>query len=252
MTIVKKILKTLNRKRQAKKLGINFSRASSWKLPDIILLHNKRVGIKGPADIGTGIAFLDIFLDDCYGLRKLNRDKVKTILDIGAHAGFFSLFSRSLFPDAIIHCYEPNPEMGDYLRQQSLTGNFSFFPEAVGLKQGKIKLEIHEDSVQTKSLESDSGDIAMVPFKECIERLGKPVDILKLDCEGAEWEILKEDIKVWKTIAYLCMEYHLTGHHTMEEIKSLVSGKGFEIIRHEITGATWGIIHAKRKNERNF
>jgi FkbM family methyltransferase len=245
--IFKKILKTLNRRNQARKLGIHFTRASQWQLPSSVLIKNKKVEIKGPSEVGTKIAFLDIFLDDCYGLKRLRNEKIVSILDIGAHSGFFSLYARSLFSEATIHCYEPNPMLKEYVTHQASIGSIHFFPEAVGLNEGKIKIQGHEDSVQTKTVKSESGDIRMIAFKDCLQRLGGKIDILKLDCEGAEWEILKEEASVWNNVYYLCMEYHLIDGHTEEEINRVVRGLGFILLKSEKTGPAWGVIHARRK-----
>jgi FkbM family methyltransferase len=42
-----------------------------------------------------------------------------------------------------------------------------------------------------------------------VEALGG-ADLLKLDCEGAEWDLF-ETVDVWRRIAAITMEYHLWG-----------------------------------------
>lgn len=248
MGIINKIIKALARRREAKKIRVPYSRAAEWSLPDTVFLNNKSVNIKGPKDVGTRIAFLDIFLDDCYGLKRLSDQNINMILDIGGHVGFFSLYARSRFPKAHIHCYEPNPNLKDYINNQSEVGDFSFFSEAVGLRSGKIKLAFHEDSVQTKVVKTDSGEIPLIAFKSCVERMGGEIDVLKLDCEGAEWEILTEDPQLWSKIKYICMEYHLTEKHSRKEIIAILTKLGYRILKHEISGPSWGVVQALRTN----
>ena len=52
--------------------------------------------------------FKEIFMEECY-MRGLGLDipDSPTIIDIGANAGFFSLFAASRFPGARIFSYEP-------------------------------------------------------------------------------------------------------------------------------------------------
>ena len=58
-------------------------------LPAKMFANGKRWAISAPADNGTKIAFLDIFLDCCYGIVSIGHS-VRTVLDIGAHAGLWS------------------------------------------------------------------------------------------------------------------------------------------------------------------
>jgi hypothetical protein len=67
-----------------------------------MFVKGTRWAISGPDDSGTKNAFLEVFLDDCYGIESIGHS-VRTVLDIGAHAGFFSMHARNTYPDAIIH-----------------------------------------------------------------------------------------------------------------------------------------------------
>ena len=54
-----------------------------------------------------------------------------------------------------------------------------------------------------------AGDISLVSLRTAVERLGGAVDLLKLDCEGAEWEMF-DDLEPFKAVRMVRMEYHLT------------------------------------------
>src|SRR5262249_34403075 len=97
---------------------------------------------------------------------------------------FFSMHVRNTYPDAIIHAYEPNPNMKRFLEHQSGIGGSTYFLEAVGKKDDMVHLDIDaKESVHTKCRQG--GDIPQVAFRTCLLRLGGNVDLLKLDCEGA-------------------------------------------------------------------
>jgi len=117
--------------------------------------------------------------------------------------------------------------------------------EAVGSKEGKVKLSTNSDSVLTFSSPDKTGSIRQVPFKECIQKLGGNIDILKMDCEGAEWDIFN-DTESWKCVKYLTMEYHLVNHYSTQDLLDKVVGLGFKILKITDDQATYGLLWAKR------
>jgi FkbM family methyltransferase len=204
-----------------------------------MFVNGRRWAISAPDDGGTKDAFLNIFLDDCYGIESIGHP-VRTVLDIGAHAGFFSMHARNTFPDAIIHAYEPNPNMKEFLEHQSGIGGFTYLLEAVGNKDDTALLDIDaKQSVHTRC--RPGGDIPQVAFRTCLLRLGGSVDLLKLDCEGAEWSIVA-DTESLAAVRSLVMEYHLVDGHTEAELVSIVGKLGFRVLEQTLTGPTWGLL----------
>jgi FkbM family methyltransferase len=210
---------------RATRLSVPYYRDKYWRTPSTIRLNGKLVTIATPADNGTRIAFKDIFLDDVYGLRQL-RGSLQTIVDIGAHVGFFSLYARSLFPGATIHAYEPNPDLTKHLAQNAAVGKFRVFSEAVGARSSTVRLSRERDSVFTKTVEDPQGAVPQVSIEQAIERLGGHVDVLKLDCEGCEWPIL-QTTDYLHSVRFLTMEYHLSENRPLNELRRLIRAKGF-------------------------
>jgi FkbM family methyltransferase len=185
-------------------------------------------------------------LDDTYGLKffKYYLKSVDNILEIGANQGLFILFARNIFPKAQIHSYEPNSSLFSSLEHHSSFAGSTFFIEAVGLVSGRIKLQNEtDDSLMTKTVLDDDGTIPQVSIKECINRIGGKVDLLKLDCEGAEWEILK-DIDSLKKVRAITLEYHLDGTHDHKSILKVLNDADFKILHYSMTGPTWGMVWA--------
>ncbi|MFC5455678.1 FkbM family methyltransferase [Prosthecobacter fluviatilis] len=229
----------------ARQLGVTFHRASTFKLPSRLRLQSgKWLQLELPEDEGSRTAFIDLLLDDCYGLRRLPR-KMLTVADIGCHAGLFSIAARLQWHEAMIHAYDPNPAMQPYWAKHSEQVGFRGHLEAVGLKAETVSLLTHPDSVQTRIESSESGGIAQISFREVIERLGGGADLVKLDCEGAEWDILK-DHESWKKVNYLTMEFHLWAGYTFKELSQAVENLGFTITYQEMAGADFGLLQARR------
>lgn len=191
--------------------------------------------------------FKEIFLENAYfsGFEtSLASDPV--IVDVGANAGFFTLFSASLFPKARIYSFEPVPEnYQQFLRNKERNGqsDISCFPMAVCGHDGEIFLnfELVENFTTAATIvsgEDASGNGHTVPC-ECLSSIFQKheitaCDLLKLDCEGAEFDILyncpQETIAKIKRIA---MEVHdgKESGHNMQALSSWLVSRGF-VVRH--------------------
>jgi hypothetical protein len=132
-----RLKKWQGRRNRATKLGIEFHRCENFHLPDKININGEPKLLNLPDERGIKSEFIENLLDDCYQLEKLSQP-ITTILDIGAHAGLFSVAARNIFPHAIIHAYEPNPSLEKYLKNQAQVANFKYFMEAVSFYAFKL------------------------------------------------------------------------------------------------------------------
>jgi FkbM family methyltransferase len=242
----RRLTSLIKRRKRARRFSIPYTRDKTWKTPQYLIVNDNLRELALPDDAGTAIAFRDIFLSDVYGLERLPQSP-KTIVDIGAHAGLFSLAARLHFPSAIIHAYEPNPALWSDLDRQGEIGQFTVFHEAVGFSQGKADLEFHAGTVHTRCVPSHSGEVKITAISEATRRIafGAEVDLLKLDCEGSEWEIL-EDIESMSRIRRLTMEYHLGAHQTVSDLMEKLGKSGFRVEFQRADGPNYGRIWASR------
>jgi len=239
------IRRGLVRRARAKELGCSFLRGPSFRTPKSIIMQGTRVDLLFPEEKGIKFAFVDIFLDDVYGLRNATSDYA-SILDIGANVGFFSLYARTRFPNSVIHAYEPNIQLAPFLYHQASLAKARVFFEAVGAESGKISLVHAPESLQTRSVQDTRGEIAQIAFSEAVRRIGGKADLVKLDCEGAEWSILR-DPKTWENVGRLTMEYHLfEPQQTHDEIVRMIEAAGFKI-DFQKKEATGGFIYASNR-----
>lgn len=101
-------------------------------------------------------------------------------------------------------------------------------------------------SLFAKAVNSAAGKIKKTAFATIVERMGGSVDLLKLDCEGAEWELL-ECREVWGKIHRLTMEYHLSAKPDMDALGlvRIVKDLGFRITGlEEAPELKWGVLQA--------
>jgi FkbM family methyltransferase len=191
--------------------------------------------------------FHKIFLDDCYGLRSLGHHPA-TVLDIGANLGLFSLAARHRFPRARIHAYEPNRQLESFLHSNLAPFHIDSFFEALGAAPGHATLQIGGNSLLTQTIEDPTGPIPLVPLAQAVARLGGKVDLIKLDCEGAEWSLF-HDAETWASIRNLTMEYHLWPRPgvKLEDLLEILRRFGFANIRtFPSDTAEFGLLWARR------
>ncbi len=157
----------------------------------------------------AGYMFREIFKDDCYRIRRLPFQPA-AFLDIGANVGFFAVYARALFPNAIIRSLEPCAVTAKCLRENVAWLNVEVIEGALG-KRGTLFLEAHRDGDGSNlfRLSATGQPVESKPLQEWIEGLPRPL-VIKLDCEGGEESILQdpEALKTLATTDHWAMEYH--------------------------------------------
>lgn len=212
-------------------------------MPQKVNVAGKSIPLQYPPDHGVSSDFLACCIRNDYGLRQ-RLSSVRTILDIGANVGFFSIAARSSYPQATIHAYEPNPRVLAFLKANTAQLGIGIYPEAVGAHNGHVSMVESGDSNQARTLSTGDDAITQVSLDTAIERLGGTVDLLKLDCEGAEWDMFRS-ANPWLHIRNIRMEYHLFHGETVRDVEQSLSSLGFETT-HWQQDSGFGIVWAVR------
>jgi FkbM family methyltransferase len=221
------------------KLGLFVGRSASFQAPRSIRLRGRKTELAFPDERGVNVAFTEIMLGDVYGLESLSQ--VRTILDVGAHVGFFTLAAHARHPDAVIHSYEPNPALLEFLEENVAQTGAVVHREAVGVTSGQATLVAGAETVNTEIRSADGGDVSVISLRTALERLGGSADLMKLDCEGCEWELFG-DPEPWPHIENVSLEYHGSSQDAVEKLTEL----GYTV-RSADTGP-YGIVLASRRS----
>ena len=89
----------------------------------------------------------------------------------------------------------------------------------------------------------NEGDpVYVVSLRVLCEQLGE-IDLLKMDCEGAEYETLYAEPEVLRSVKEIRMEFH-DGRQI--ELRRFLEANGFHITRFHMDGPTWGVLWANR------
>lgn len=150
-----------------------------------------------------------------------NRSGTMTIIDIGANVGVFAIYAKILYPDSIVHCFEPCPHTFELLLSNiGHIPGIHAYPIGLSNRTGEAIMNIHpcntgENSIRFKFknnkdiIFNDTIDIIVQDAGEKFDNLEiKYIDILKIDTEGCEVDILKSLKNVFSTTDYILVEYH--------------------------------------------
>lgn len=160
------------------------------------------------------------------------------IVDIGAHIGSFSIFC-SQYADKVIS-YEASPLnfklLKENIRLNSIK-NINANNTAIFSKKGRINFVLDKGNTggnsfylksQKKKLKIDAIPLSQI-FKD---RKIKKIDFLKMDVEGAEYEIiLNSSGETLNKIKKIALEYHdyLPTNHNVQQLKTFLEKNGFKV-----------------------
>jgi FkbM family methyltransferase len=233
----------------AQRLGLSFWGTSRFAPPRAAVLRGARRALSFPAENPLALDVIDLWLDDDYGLETITRP-VETVIDVGANVGLFSLWAWRCFPDAKIHAYEPNPALQAHLAL-NLGGVSKIVLHAEGVADaaGAARMECGECSRLGQTILGEAGDIPIVALTTAVARIGGRVDLLKLDCEGAEWTIFRAP-EAFANVREIRMEYHLTDGRTLDDLREAAATIGFDItfLREN---AGFGIAYLSNRRQRS-
>ena len=218
------------------------------------LVFETRSGVIVEVPLRLLHTFKEIFMDECYlaGVeRPIPPDA--TIVDIGANAGYFTLFAASCFADARVFSFEPVPvNYAQLERHRNLNSSklINCFSKAVTGQAGGISLSFDssdsfttgatifkQSGQQTETIKVPCVTLSQVFDENNINRC----DLLKMDCEGAEYDILYICPPDYlQRIDQIAMEVHNgeKENQNIETLESFLRGQGFSTRRRPV-GMFW-------------
>lgn len=154
------------------------------------------------------------------GLSPLREGDV--VVDVGANIGAFSIVAaKEVGASGRVIAYEPDPAICRRLRENiELNGltNVTVCNRAVGGKSGTAKFFRHDKGALSSLYSRVDGrtdghasefDVDVAGFPDVIREVGANIALLKVDCEGAEYEMFGALDKDWAArIRAISMEVH--------------------------------------------
>jgi FkbM family methyltransferase len=135
--------------------------------------------------------------------------------------------------------FEPDPKAVAWLKTQDLPANFSFFPFGISGESGRFTFSHRPQNYAALSVDApaegcESFEAEVRTLGSVIAELGhEKIDVLKIDVEGAEFQLIDDLARYSNNIGQLLIEWH---HRYIDDGVSKVrsslqklSNSGFEV-----------------------
>lgn len=157
----------------------------------------------------------------------------ETVVDIGGNIGLFAMLAASR--GAKVTSYEPHPRSFEFLRRNTDRWGVECHQAAVvGEARESVRLFVHpqRSSRNTTTGVEIGSAVALeesvdAPAVALAQVLARPCDLLKIDCEGAEFEILRADRNVLRQARRIIGEVH-TAVGDADDLANVVRAAGFD------------------------
>lgn len=195
----------------------------------------------------------ETFLDRFYEKFGVSIGEGWTIIDIGGGIGDFTIFVAAQHPKNVVYAFEPTPESFALLQENlelNRIQNAQIFPQAIWSEDGQVMIDttVGEPGQFTSHAAQDLPASTPAPGPQSTAAAGKLVapslslaqaleatglghcNLLKIDCEGAEYEILfNTPDAILGRIERIIMEYHNVGEYTHVDLERFLRSKGFAV-----------------------
>ena len=203
-----------------------------------------RFVVRGRMDVWS---IKETFLDAFYTRYGVSIEDGWRVIDIGAGIGDFSVYAAYQKPGVTVYAYEPYPESYRLLVKnlgKNKIENVQPYNLAVWSGEGPLNLNI--SSGEPLKFESHRADhvqndpdmltVQAVSLESILnEHHLEKLDLLKLDCEGAEYDILMDaPPQILHRVDRIIMEWHdfagVDDHHALA---AYLRDLGYRVVEHE-------------------
>jgi FkbM family methyltransferase len=162
------------------------------------------------------------FVEDAYKLKEIDFQPGDIVVDVGGHVGIFSIFVAKRYPFVKVIAFEPVPPNVEYFRRNlahNQVNNVELFPMAITRDGRDVqlagRLEKNSGGASAVTREISSKHERWTIQSRTLTSVFDEFDIqkcklLKIDCEGAEHEILF-DFPYLARVDYMRGEFHING-----------------------------------------
>ncbi len=180
--------------------------------------------------------YLDIFEKEPY--KFVADNETPYIIDCGANIGLSVIYFSRLYPGSTIVAFEPDPDIFSVLKKNTENfklSNVSLHEAAVWTSNGSLDFQIEGGMSGRIPKAEDKINIRKVTSMRLRDFLNKPVDFLKMDIEGAEYEVIKDCADLLYQVKNLFIEYHShsSEEQKLDEILRILTTNNFRYHIHE-------------------
>ena len=199
-----------------------------------------------PGTTDLGVINEAVVLNPYLGPGYLSLPRNAIVVDIGANIGDFALQCARLCPEGTVYAVEPILEHCEIIREQITlngVGNVHVLRFAMGESDGEeVQISVAGGKSSLYENVGPPETVTMTTLGALLSSNGiREIDLLKMDCEGAEWQIFPQAEPLLPRIRQICMEYH-NGERTGSWFESWLAERGYNVRRspgEQWNGALW-------------
>lgn len=240
----------------------DIARERAGRGPDTLTFRTRAgVVIESPNRPGARVPVYEMFAEDSYHLREfLGRlvDRPISVLDIGGHIGTFSSLLTNVHPKATVTAYEPSATSADFFRRNVARNGVADRVTVVeAAVSGASGFAAYADNGAGSGLNglvsadhdaSGATEVRTVSFDEAAAATAAPVDVVKMDCEGAEYDlVLGSSPESWASVERVVLEYHPVSGHGWDELRDFFATAGLSVQQIVSTPRGYGCVWLSRE-----
>lgn len=219
--------------------AINFHKNNTvmnqlWKMKRFVPGNVKVMGwdldyVDGPALASC----IDVLVNKGWNNFQAEND-TPTIIDCGSNIGISVLNYKKQYPFAKIIAFEPDPHIIKFLERNLRVNNAEdvvVVNSAVWFQNGEMPF-FCEQADGSRIISGNHGkEAVMVKTVDITEYIEKPIDMLKIDIEGAEYEVISHMEDKLALIKNMVIECHLDNSDIsgLTKILQVLSSAGFKV-----------------------
>lgn len=185
------------------------------------LYSGETIVVRRPPDFDLDVA-CEVFVSQVY-LSPRPLGSIKLVVDVGANIGCSLAFLARQFPEARIVAFEPHPANAQQaminIRANNLQDRVDLHLSAAGKKRGTAY--ITDRSARSHVVQEESAH-GLVPIEvaDFFDTVGNAqIDLLKIDCEGGEYDLIMDPRFEDLSARAMVMEWHLTPEHPNADVE---------------------------------
>jgi FkbM family methyltransferase len=194
------------------------------------------------SSLGDLFVLREVLVEETYGeiLPLLPAGPLR-VLDIGANLGSFTIWLHCRHGVREAFCFEPEPTSFNLCRFNLAHNGCAAaqpLPAAVGGRSREITMRVNTNRPGGNSIYASAGEteetarVKVIGLAEWLAGAPGLFDVLKLDCEGAEWEMIAETPPaLFQRFGLIVAEVHLHDQPSVEPFKTFFERLGFRTVR---------------------
>jgi len=162
-------------------------------------------------------------------------DATLSVLDLGANLGFFGLRILSLYPQAQITAFEPDPDNAEILRRcvaaNGYDGTWQVVQAAAATADGEMPFTAGQGALSRMPLPSESATTT-VPARDVLSLIAS-AQLVKIDIEGGEWALIGDERFGKPGPPALLLEWHsyqCPGDNPRRVAREMLERNGYTIL----------------------